>query len=216
MAEWIWVAPWATAAALYGLFLAWYLSWRGPMSAAEIETALAKLLASSLEMDGRNQIETLQRFLEADDGRPFYMLNLVRLAAEPIADPETGHMRPARDLMSEYTRVFLPALFARGGHPAIAARKVGGYFDAWGVEADPGWSIVGYMRYRSRRDLAALVVDPRFSGAHEFKFAAMPQTYSFPTQPQIMTLATPTVWVGLVLALVAALAHIVLLQAQIA
>jgi len=216
MAEWIWVAPWATAAALYGLFLAWYLSWRGPMSAAEIETALAKLLASSLEMDGRNQIETLQRFLEADDGRPFYMLNLVRLAAEPIADPETGQMRPARDLMSEYTRVFLPALFARGGHPAIAARKVGGYFDAWGVEADPGWSIVGYMRYRSRRDLAALVVDPRFSGAHEFKFAAMPQTYSFPTQPQIMTLATPTVWVGLVLALAAALAHIVLLQAQIA
>lgn len=216
MAEWIWVAPWATAAALYGLFLAWYLSWRGPMSAAEIETALAKLLASSLEMDGRNQIETLQRFLEADDGRPFYMLNLVRLAPEPIADPATGQMRPARDLMSEYTRVFLPALFARGGHPAIAARKVGGYFDAWGVEADPGWSIVGYMRYRSRRDLAALVVDPRFSGAHEFKFAAMPQTYSFPTQPQIMTLATPTVWVGLVLALLAALAHIVLLQAQIA
>ncbi|MDX5331516.1 MAG: hypothetical protein LPK04_10015, partial [Caulobacteraceae bacterium] len=125
MADWIWVAPWATAAALYGLFLAWYLSWRGPMSAAEIETALAKLLASSLEMDGRNQIETLQRFLEADDGRPFYMLNLVRLAKEPIADQATGQMRPARDLMSEYTRVFLPALFARGGHPAIAARKVG-------------------------------------------------------------------------------------------
>ena len=96
--------------------------------------------------------------------------------------------------MEGYTRMFLPALFARGGHPAIAARKIGGYFDAWGVEADPGWSIIGYMRYRSRRDLAALVVDPRFAGAHEFKFAAMPQTYSFPTHPQIMTLAGPKVW----------------------
>jgi hypothetical protein len=64
------------------------------------------------------------------------------------------------------------------------------------------------MRYRSRRDLAILVADPRFGGAHDFKFAAMPQTYSFPTQPQIMTLAGPRIWVGLVLALAAALAQI--------
>ena len=150
-----------------------------------------------------------------DDGREFFMLNLVRFAPGDIPDPESGAPKPARQVMEGYTRMFLPALFARGGHPAIAARKIGGYFDAWGVEADPGWSIIGYMRYRSRRDLAALVLDPRFAGAHEFKFAAMPQTYSFPTKPQIMTLAGPKVWVALALALAAALGHIVLLHAQL-
>ncbi|MDO8410158.1 MAG: hypothetical protein Q7S93_08860 [Phenylobacterium sp.] len=43
----------------------------------------------------------------------------------------------------------------------------------------------------------------------------MPQTYSFPTQPQIMTLAGPKVWVPLTLALAAALGHLAILHAQL-
>lgn len=207
--------PWGLALLAYALFLAWYVNWRGPLSKAEVQSFLADLIATGLEMDGRNDPATLQAFFEADDGREFFMLNLVRFAPGDIPDPESGAPKPARQVMEGYTRMFLPALFARGGHPAIAARKIGGYFDAWGVEADPGWSIIGYMRYRSRRDLAALVLDPRFAGAHEFKFAAMPQTYSFPTKPQIMTLAGPKVWVALALALAAALGHIVLLHVQL-
>ena len=117
--------------------------------------------------------------------------------------------------MEGYTKMFMPALFAKGGYPALAARKVGGYVDAWGVEADPGWSILGYMRYRSRRDMIELVMDPRFSDSHPFKLAAMPVTFSFPTQPMIMTLASPRLWVGLGVCLGAALIHIALLSAQI-
>ncbi|MDP2213299.1 hypothetical protein [Phenylobacterium sp.] len=211
----IWMLPWGLALLTYALFLAWYVNWRGPLSKAEVDSALADLIASGLEMEGRNDLATLRDFLEADDGREFFMLNLVRIAPGAVPDPVSGEARPARQVMEGYTRMFLPALFARGGHPAIAARKIGGYFDAWGVEADPGWSIIGYMRYRSRRDLAALVVDPRFTGAHEFKFAAMPQTYSFPTQPQIMTLAGPKVWLALALALAAAVGHLIILHAQL-
>jgi hypothetical protein len=70
------------------------------------------------------------------------------------------------------------------------------------------------MRYRSRRDLARMVVNPRFSCAHDFKYAAMPQTFNFPTRPMIMTLANPRIWMGLTLALAAALAQIALLLAQ--
>jgi hypothetical protein len=64
------------------------------------------------------------------------------------------------------------------------------------------------MRYRSRRDLAELVLDPRFSGAHDFKFAAMPNTFSFPTQPELLILASPQFWVGGLLALISAFAQI--------
>jgi hypothetical protein len=113
--------------------------------------------------------------------------------------------------MAGYTRMFMPALFARGGHPALVARRIGGMVDTWGLKEVPEWSIMGYMRYRSRRDLAHLVCDPRFSGAHAFKFAAMPQTFTFPTRPMIMTLAGPRLSVGLSLALVAAVAQIALL-----
>ena len=139
------------------------------------------------------------------------MLNVVRLSPEPVADPVSGALRPAREVMDGYTRMFMPALFRRGGHPALAARKIGGFVDTWGMEPGPEWSFIGYMRYRSRRDLAILVCDPRFSGAHDFKYAAMPQTFNFPTRPMIMTLAGPRIWAPLAIALAAAFAQIAVL-----
>jgi hypothetical protein len=206
----IWI--WGAALAVYGLFLAWYVNWRGPVRPDEVQPLLDAIEAST-EGHSRNGTDIMKRFLEEDDGREFFMLNLVRLAPGKLPDPVTGELTSARTLMDGYTKVFFPALFARAGHPAIMARKVGGYFDAWGAEADPGWSAMGFMRYRSRRDVALLVCDPRFAGAHDFKFAAMPNTFSFPTQPLVMALFGPRLWVALVLALIGAFAQITVLLA---
>ena len=85
---------------------------------------------------------------------------------------------------------------------------MGGYVDSWNVEPDPGWTFMGYMRYRSRRDLVELVTVPDFFAAHPFKLAAIPKTFSFPTQPVLSTYAGPRVWVGLALALLAAITHL--------
>lgn len=202
---------WGLALVLYAGFLGWYQNWRGPLKPAEVEALVETMRANSTEATDRNSLDAIKAFFLADDGREFFMLNLVRLAPGDIPDPETGQPRPAREVMAGYTRMFLPALFARGGHPAIAARKIGPFVDTWGVPADPDWTMIGYMRYRSRRDLAHLVCDPRFNGAHEFKFAAMPQTASFPTRPMMMFLPSPRIWVGLAIALAAALAQIALL-----
>lgn len=199
---------WLPALVCYAAFLGWYINWQGPLRPAEVERLMQRLEASGAGGNGRNDLEIMRTFLESDDGHEFFMLNLVRVAPGTVADPVTGEQRAAREVVEGYTRVFMPALFARGGHPAIVGRKIGGYFDAWGVEPDPGWTIMGYMRYRSRRDLAMLASDPRFAGAHEFKFAAMPNTYSFPTRPQLMALASPVVWTGLLLALAAAMTQI--------
>lgn len=193
----LWV--WGAALAAYALFLAWYQNWRGAIAPAEVDGLIGAIKAANPEAGERNEMGALRRFLETDDGREFFMLNLVKLADGEVPDPATGKPRTARAVMEGYTKMFLPALLRKGGHPAIAARKIGPYFDAWGVPPDPGWSIVGYMRYRSRRDLAKLVANPRFGGAHDFKFAAMPQTFSFPTRPMIMTLASPRITVGLAL-----------------
>ncbi len=203
--------PWGVSLFVYVLFLCWYVNWRGRIRPGEVPKLMDAIAQNTPDAGERNDIGILKSFLEADDGREFFMLNLVRIAPGKVADPVTGDMRSARQVMEVYTKMFLPALFMRGGHPAVVARKVGPYFDAWGVEPDPGWTIMGYMRYRSRRDMAVLVADPRFGGAHDFKFAAMPQTYSFPTQPQLMALISPRLWVPLVLALGAALAQIALL-----
>ena len=204
---------WGVALLVYGAFLGWYVNWRGPLSKVEIETLVARMRANNVGHGDQDEMPVLQRFLEADDGREFYMLNVIRMSDSDVADPTTGQMRPAREIMAGYTRMFMPALFARGGHPALAARRIGGMVDTWGLKEVPEWSMMGYMRYRSRRDLAHLVCDRRFNGAHAFKFAAMPQTFNFPTRPMIMTLAGPRLWVGLSLALAAAVAQITLLLA---
>ena len=202
---------WGVALLGYAAFLGWYVNWRGPLSKAEIESLMAQMLASNVGHGDQDEMPVIRRFLEEDDGREFFMLNVIRLSETDVADPVSGEIRPVRQVMAGYTRMFMPALFARGGHPALAARRIGGMVDTWGLKEVPEWSMMGYIRYRSRRDLAHLVCNPRFSGAHAFKFAAMPQTFNFPTRPMIMTLAGPRIWVGLSFALAAAIAQIALL-----
>ena len=202
---------WGLALLGYAAFLGWYVNWRGPLSRAEIESLMAQMLASNVGHGDQDEMPVIRRFLEEDDGREFFMLNVIRLSETDVADPVSGEMRPVRQVMAGYTRMFMPALFARGGHPALAARRIGGMVDTWGLKDVPEWSMMGYIRYRSRRDLAHLVCNPRFSGAHAFKFAAMPQTFNFPTRPMIMTLAGPRIWVGLSFALAAAMAQIAIL-----
>lgn len=199
-------AVWIAALCAYGLFRAWYDNWRGPLRPAEIEAFMAR--ASASPSAAHNDMDVLRRFLEDDDGREFVMLNLVKVELGEVPHPQTGEPTLGPELMSRYARLFMPALMARGGHPAIVARKIGGYVDAWRVAADPGWSIVGFMRYRSRRDLMALVVDPRFSDAHPFKIAGTAETFSFPTRSTLRLFVGPRVWVGLWIALAAAFAQI--------
>lgn len=199
---------WLPALLLYLGFLGWYQNWGGPLTPAEVEGAMQRLEESGVGDADRNDRAVLRRFLEEDDGREFFMVNLVRLAPGEVDDPSGGR-GAAADVLQGYTGVFLPALFERAGHPATVAGKFGGYVEAWGVEPDPGWTMMGLIRYRSRRDMVELVLDPRFEGAHGYKIAAIAETFAFPSQIQMSASPGPRVWVGLALALLAAASQIV-------
>lgn len=206
-AAWIWGA----ALLLYGAFAAWYNNWRAPLTADEIDRFLARLPASAgIEPE---RLATVRAFLAADDGREFFMVNLVRLHPGPVADPTTGAERPARQVLEGYTSHFMRALFLRAGHPAFFGRAAGGYVERWGVEPDPGWSFAGMIRYRSRRDMIELATDERFEPAHVFKRAAIASTFAFPAAPGFVVFG-PRLAVALALALVAALAQLVLRAAR--
>ena len=200
----VWI--WLTAAVVYGAFRGWYDNWRGPIRPDEIEAFLARVEGTSTAEV--NDVATLRQFLEKDDGREFVMFNLVRLAPEPVPDPTTGEPTSAESLIRTYIGGFLPTLLRHGGVPLLELRKIGPYVDAWGVEPDPGWTIAGCMRYRSRRDMIELATDPRFLATHGFKIAALPNTFSFPTRNALRGFLGPRIWVALVLALTAALMHL--------
>lgn len=202
---------WFVAGLVYLIFLAWHDGWLatgGPLTEVEIDRYLHAIEGTSAAEV--NDADIMRRFLEADDGEPFVMLNLVRVRPGAAIHPVTGAEVPGRDLLLGYFRSFLGELVPRGGYPALSAQPVGGYVDAWGVEANPGWTTVGMIRYRSRRDLMELATHPDFGDAHVFKIAAINNTLSFPMQTGVGLLFGPKLWLGLLLALIAALAHLLL------
>lgn len=198
-------AIWGTALALYGLFRAWYDGIRKPLTPVEIDTFFTEIQG---KLGGGNDTAALRQFLEADDGQEFVMLNLVKIEPGIVPDPETGELVSGRTMMRRYSDPFVKALLRRGGHPVMVGAKVGPYVDAWNVAADPGWSIFGLMRYRSRRDMIAMVRDPLFARVHPYKLLGIPTTFSFPTQRQVSVYLGPRVTVALALALAAALVHL--------
>jgi hypothetical protein len=200
---------WGTALLAYGAFRLWYDNWSGPLKPAEIDAFLAQM-AGRFEATG-NSPDVLRAFLAADDGREFVMLNLVKAQLEPVEDPQTGQMVQGFELLKRYSKRFMPVLFRNGGHPGIVGRKVGGYVDAWNTEPDPGWTVFGLMRYRSRRDMIKLVMDPAFMAGHPDKLLGTLATFSFPTQRMLSFYVGPRVTVALVLALIAALSHLMML-----
>jgi hypothetical protein len=203
-ALWIWGAGLLT----YGLFWLWYGGARRPLTPAEVDGHMARLSSASLEA-APGQLETLRAFLASDDGREFFMVNLVRVRSGPVLAPGAAEPRSAREVLEGYTKHFMPALFRRAGHPAFFGRSAGGYVEHWDTEPNPGWSFGAAIRYRSRRDMIELVNDPRFAGAHAFKRAAIENTFAFPATPGFVAVG-PRIWVALVLALVAALTQLAL------
>ena len=200
---------WGVALALYAVFVLWYHNWRGPLTPTEIEAFLAR--SAQLQISGHTDRAVLRAFLEADDGRDFLMSNLVRVHPGEVVHPVTGLPVSGQALFQQYGLHFVKLLLRHGGHPMMALRKVGGYVDAWQTPADPGWHLVGLMRYRSRRDMMALATDPAMREMHILKSVSTAQTFSFPSQPLLSLALLPRVAVALVLALLAALLHLTVL-----
>lgn len=202
---------WFVAAIVYVLFRLWYDNWRGPLKAAEIDRYMA--LAVKAWPEGVNDLAMIRRFLEADDGREFVMVNIVRLRSDTVPSPVTGEPMTGLQLIQAYLKVFSPTLLASGGVPYLSAGKIAGYVDPVNVAPDPGWSFAGLMRYRSRRDMMRLSTDPRFNAAHKFKLLAIANAMAFPARIMSGFALGPRVTVLLGLTVLAGAAHIVLLTA---
>lgn len=160
--------PWLVALVLYGLFLAWYMPWGGPLTEAEIET----LLQGRGDRDEAFAGE-FRRFLENDDGSPFVMVNLI-------------HLRPGGEaLTARYMDYMWPALLRRACHPVFAGDVIAPAVDLWGLEGAETWSSAAIMRYRSLRDLLAIAGNPAFADSHAFKVEAMFKTIAVPASPSV-------------------------------
>jgi|TARA_B110000116_G_C16773901_1_gene554724 hypothetical protein len=194
---------WICVPVLYALFAAWYFNWQGPISIEEVNRLMLDF--DKLEGSEHTDAATFRKFLEEDDGGEFVMLNLVQLHTGEVAHPLTGEVMSASDLVGEYFGPFAVSLFKRGGHPVFQARTIGGNIDSWNADHNVGFGATAMMRYKSRRDIAELILDPAFADAHIYKLASIDRTISYPTRIMMSTALQPPSAVLVVLILLASL-----------
>ena len=196
---WIWVPV------VYGVFSLWYFNWQGPVTQQEIDEYLNGF--SELEANKNTELSVIRKFLEDDDGKEFVMLNLIQVYKDKVPHPVTGEELKPQALLSNYFRSFAFASLKRGGHPVLQARTAGGNIDSWNADDNVGFSVTSMMRYKSRRDLIELLIDPEFADSHLYKLAAIDRTISYPTQTMLSLSLRPPVSVLLVLLLFASMAQ---------
>ena len=196
---WLWALP----ALAWLLFCAWYTNTSGPLTEDEIAA-----FAAQAERSGRpaEVVQRLRRFMAGDSGDQFLMANLIDMAD----DDETAALS-AEASMDRYMAHMYPELFRRACHPILGGPVVFHAMDLVGIEGAESWGSFAIMRYRSRRDLMEIALNPVFDEKHDFKMAALDKTIAVPVEPQLY-LADPRPLLFLVLFFVVAVADALLFR----
>ena len=190
---------WGVAIVAYCLFWAWYVGFGSKVSEQDLNRYMACVEQTELSEES---VASFRNFFANDDGKEFFMVNLLRLK-EPKNE--------SRQLLNKYTSIFVGKLIKRAGHPYFVGLAQARNIENLNCEVVDGWTRTALMRYRSRKDLGELLVDTFRSEHHGFKLAALEKTFAFPASA-ILNIGSVRSLVGLVIALIAAVTHIVLVN----
>lgn len=186
------IGIWSTVALVYAIFWVWYVGLKGKLSQAEVEAYMRRFDARGMPVD---KLENLHQFLAKDDGREWFMINLLELKSPK---------RESAKLLHSYSKIFMAGMFKRAGHPFFMANAQAKNIENLHCDQADNWTIAGFVRYRSRRDCAETLLDTFGSDHHADKLAALEKTLAFPATSRLL-IGSPRVLVALVLALIAAL-----------
>jgi hypothetical protein len=173
---------WGLPGGLYLLFCFWYTDWSGPLTESEIDQYAAAFATSGAPPE---RVAKLRQFMAEDSGRQFIMVNLLDMADDPGPVAGVAERESADQLMGRYMEHMWPALLRRACHPVFLGNAVFQAMDLEGIEGAESWSRGALMRYRSRRDMAAIATNPAFAGPHRFKMASLDKTIAFPVETQL-------------------------------
>ena len=174
------------------LFLAFWLYLNpgvvtGKLTAQEIAANMA--VAEKLPFPGGEKpalMKRLREWQETDDGKPVYMLNLMRYYPELKQFEgalESNKLSP-KDSNQYYEKLAMAMLTKLGGYALYAGTPQGANL----MEFEPAldnWSRLLVIRYPSRRDFLKLVTDPAYHPIEPYKMMAL-QVVLTPTTPEIV------------------------------
>lgn len=145
-------------------------------------------------------LRTLRYFAEHDDGRPVYMLNLMRFypRVRPLTGGPPAAMSPAA-ANAFYEGRAVGMLLPMGGTAPFMGVAEGPDVLPYDADGDR-WSRMLVIRYPSRRAFLELVADPRYPAILPYKLASL-QVILAPFAAE-MAMPDTTLSVGAVLAMI--------------
>ena len=186
---------WIVVAVLYAVFWLWYSGTKGKLSQTEVESYMQQFKSRGVNTDN---LANLRHFLEKDDGREWFMINLLELKSPK---------RESSKLLQRYTKTFMAGMFRRAGHPFFVAIAAAKNIENLNCDDADNWSSTGIVRYRSRRDCAETLLDTFGSDHHADKLASLTKTLAFPATANLL-MGSPRVLVAMSAALIGAMATI--------
>lgn len=142
-----------------------YAGKQNPLSSEEVDRYLERIESQTQIPGGRHDIPELRRFLESDDGRAFYTVNLYEFHERAQYLGDQPYQGSGREAFERFSEVMLGLLATRASHPIFGSE--------WADSASSGWDRIVIVRYRSRRDIAEIFANPDFADAGAHKWAAL-------------------------------------------
>ena len=171
---------WLLLGVLYASFFGWYTSFGGPLTDEEIARFMSYVEAGGAAPE---DLARIRRFMEEDTGDDFVMVNVIDMYDEPLQIEGVEPGESSAEVLDKYMAYMYPALFSRASHPVLFGSAANTAMDLMNAEGMESWTNGAGMRYRSRRDMFEISLNPEFQGSHEFKVAAMRKTIAFPIDP---------------------------------
>jgi hypothetical protein len=132
-------------------------------------------------------LSDLRSFVERDDGKAIYMVNLMKwrqgdLSFPPGADLAAS-ITTAQEADSAYNQRLFWDLLANNSHTAYLASAEANAFN-YGTSTDAdGWGEIGIFRYNSRRDFFNMITSDSYLNALYLKMVSMGAVAIAPSQP---------------------------------
>ncbi|WP_417486099.1 hypothetical protein [Maricaulis sp.] len=154
------------AMAVLTLAAFWSYQWQAnPLSPAEIDAYMEQIEAQTQQPGGRHELAALRGFLESDDGRPVYTVNLYEFHDQADYPPASGFGGTGEDAYARFAQVMVPLMLERGSHPIFSSQ--------WADPSSNGWDRLVIVRYRNRRALVDLFATDAFAEGSLHKWASI-------------------------------------------
>ncbi len=189
---------------LYLAFLSWYDGWgMDPLTAEEIDKLVGEVEAQDSNPE---ELKNLRQLLKDDDGEEFFMLNLNRYE---YSENEVQKGVPVA--YQKYGQAVMPMILKRAGHP-IYVGEISDYL-VGGDLKEGGWHEIILVRYRSRQDFINMITSDEYLIAAKHRYVGIEYAEVIPTNA-ILSLATPRLFILVILFLIALVADRMIRRAQ--